>query len=72
MGFFSGSCGSFKAAEGEMVLIWFEEILLAPDWREGVMSRPPLAAKLLLERFMFRFGVAERQSLFEGLDLAVR
>jgi hypothetical protein len=54
-----------------MVLIWLEDIRLAPDCRDGVMSRPPLAARLLLERFMFKLGVAERQSLFEGLDLAV-
>jgi hypothetical protein len=69
-GFFSGSC-NFMVAEEERVLIWFEETRLAPESRDGVMSRPPFAAKLLLDRFMFRFGVAERQSLFEGLDLAV-
>ena len=57
--------------EGEIVLIWFEDMRLAPDCRDGVTSLPDCAARLLFERFMFSVGVAERQLLFAGLDLAV-
>ena len=54
-----------------MVLIWLDDIRRVPCCLEGVMSLAPLGAKLLLDRFIARFGVTERQSLLDGLDHAV-